>query len=53
MKNVKDSNYEIIIVPENTTQGFNARKFTFTIEAEDVNGHKEVKTGDFQIFKVN
>jgi hypothetical protein len=53
MKNVKDSNYEIINVPENTTQGFNARKFTFTIEAEDVNGHKEVKTGDFQIFKVN
>ncbi len=53
MKYVKDNNYEIIIVPENTSQGFNIGEFTFTIEAEDVNGHKEVKSGDFQIFKVN
>lgn len=52
LTNVKKNNYEIIIVPENTTtsQGFNEKKFSYTIEAKDVKGHKESKSGVFRIY---
>ena len=50
LPNVKKNNYEIIIIPENTTQGFIQDEFSYTIEAKDVNGHEESKSGVFRIF---
>ncbi len=51
MNNAKEDEYEFIINVGNLSQGFN-EVFTFTIEAKDINGHKEIKSGDFRIFKV-
>ncbi len=52
LKHVDGNNFETIMVPENSTSGFQTGNFKFIIEAKDVNGHTSTKSGDFQISKV-
>ena len=49
INHVSGNIYEIILVPEGTAQEFQPGRYTFTIEAKDINGHKNEIDGEFEI----
>jgi hypothetical protein len=49
MTHISGNIYETLLVPENTTQGFKFGRFTFIIEAKDVQGHSSVIERTFDI----
>jgi hypothetical protein len=52
MRAVGDNHYERTLEISNTTTGFKRGIFKFTIEASDMNGHKDSTSRRFQIFQI-
>ena len=52
INHVSGNVYEITLVPEGTAQEFQPGRYTFTIEAKDINGHKKEIKDEFIIQSV-